>query len=189
MRRRLGSWFLTLLGWTVVSSDPPPDRCVIVVAPHTSNWDFPILLAASWVLEIKAGFIGKDSLFRGPFGWMFRALGGIPIDRSASTDMVRSVISAFERSGPLALALTPEGTRRRASAWKSGFYHIALGARVPVLLAFIDYDVKRCGTGPLITLTGNMHADMGRIRGFYGEIEGRSPGLATPIRLSDEDPR
>lgn len=171
---------LKALGWRVEGRLPDMPKYVIIAAYHTSNWDFIIGLMAVFILETKIYWIGKDNLFRAPFASFFRWVGGIPINRSRSQKMVEQIIQVFHENESLVIALAPEGTRKKVSSWKTGFYHIAVGAEVPIVMAFIDYNSKTCGIGPIINPTGNIETDMERIRSFYSGITGKYPEMMTP---------
>jgi 1-acyl-sn-glycerol-3-phosphate acyltransferase len=162
-----------------------PLRCVVVFYPHTSNWDFPVGLMAKWMLGIHFRFIGKHTLFAGPFGPMFTRWGGIPVDRRESTGNIARLAERFAAETDFRLAIAPEGTRRRTEHWKSGFYHLARAAGVPVALAFIDYARREVGVGAHLDLTGDVDADMARIAAFYADKVGRRPENAGPIRLPE----
>ncbi len=170
---------LKMTGWRVVGPLPDIHKYLIIAAYHTSNWDFVIGLCAAFVLRIKTYWIGKDSLFRPPFHWFFRWVGGIPTNRDRSQNMVGRIIEVFEEHKNMIIALAPEGTRKRMPYWKSGFYHIALGAGIPIVLAFIDYPSKSCGIGEVFYPTGDMEADMKQIRAFYSRFMGRFSELMT----------
>lgn len=179
-------WIRALLrlgGWELVGSAPEVRRCVVIFAPHTSNWDFPILLLVRFAFDRRVRYLGKHTLFRPPFGWFFRATGGIPVDRSRPHDVVRSIARRISDEDELWLAMAPEGTRQRTDHWKSGFYHIALEAKVPVLLAFIDARRRECGLGPLIELSGDAERDLERLRAFYADKAGIHPELASDVRF------
>lgn len=182
MKRLIGRTLLRLFGWETVPG-PKLDRCVIVLAPHTSNWDFVIGLAVAFALELEPNWLGKDSLFRFPFGGIMRWLGGFPVDRRTSHDMVAQVVAEFGRRQEFRLALSPEGTRACTEYWKSGFYYVARGARVPVQLAFLDYGKKRGGLGPVLNLTGDVAADMQRIAAFFANVEAKDPAAFGPVRI------
>jgi 1-acyl-sn-glycerol-3-phosphate acyltransferase len=159
---------------------------VIVVYPHTSNWDFVVGYLAKVAAGIPAHWIGKDSLFRGPFGALFRRMGGIPVNRREPTGLIRSLAGELARRKRMWLAIAPEGTRRYVDHWKSGFYSLALEAGVPVGLAFIDYGARVVGLQTWLTLTGDERADMDRIRTAYAGKVGRHPPQASAIRLRRE---
>jgi 1-acyl-sn-glycerol-3-phosphate acyltransferase len=173
--RLLAIIYLKMIGWRREGSLPDIPKYVIIVAPHTSNWDFPIGLAFAFDLKLKGYWLGKDSMFRWPFHGFFRWLGGIPIDRSRSSDVVAQIVKLFNERAKLTMVVAPEGTRKKVTYWKSGFYHIARGAEVPVVLAFIDYLKKAGGIGPVFKPTGNIETDMEFIRSFYEKVTGRYP--------------
>ncbi len=171
---------LKAIGWKVEGRLPDLPKYLIIGAFHTSNWDFVIGLCAAFVLKIKVYWIGKDNLFRPPFGSFFRWIGGIPINRDISQNMVRRTIEVFREHENLIIALAPEGTRKRLAYWRTGFYHIACGADIPIVMAFIDYVRKACGIGPVLMPTGDIEADMEKIRAYYSGVRGRYPELMTP---------
>jgi 1-acyl-sn-glycerol-3-phosphate acyltransferase len=128
-------------------------------------------------------WVGKDTLFRGPFAWLFKKLGGIPVNRRARENFVEQMVAAFRSQETLRLAIVPEGTRQAAPHWKTGFYYIALGAGVPIVLGYDDYRRKVVGLGPTILPTGDIHADMERIRTFYAGTVGKHPERQGPIEI------
>lgn len=180
---RLSRILLRLFGWRVVFVPPPGPKAVVIVYPHTSNWDFPIGILARAAIALPVGFVGKHTLFRAPFGGLFRRLGGIPVDRRQRAGFVDALVAAFARSERLYLAIAPEGTRARTDHWKSGFYRVALAARVPVGLAFIDYARREIGVEHWLTLSGDVAADLARMRACYAGRRGRHPGLEGEIRF------
>lgn len=167
---------------------PAVEKCVCLGVPHTSNWDGVLLLAVARSLGLEMSFMIKNDWLRGPMGPLMRSLGAIGIDRSRSTNVVEAMIAELRRRDHLWLVIPPEGTRSRAEYWKSGFYHIALGAEVPVVPGYLDYGRKRIGLGEPIYLTGDVGADMDRIRAFYAEHAPtpQTPADFGPIRLRDE---
>lgn len=167
---------LRLSGWRIEGRPPTAPKYVLIGAPHTSNWDFPFTLAICFALRLKIYWMGKDSLFRSPLGPVMRWLGGIPVTRDAASGLVQQTIAAFERSDALVVAIPPEGTRSKVSQWKTGFYHIARGAGVPVALAFLDFGRKVGGFGPVLLPSGDLERDMADIRAFYRNIRGKNPG-------------
>lgn len=184
---RFAAAMLRLAGWRVVLAHPVPSRCVVVFYPHTSNWDFPVGLMAKWMLGIHFRFIAKDSLFATPLAPWLRRWGGIPVDRSGRTGVIARLAAEFAKHPDFKLVVAPEGTRSHTERWKSGFYHLARAARVPVALAFIDYRRREVGVGGYIEMTEDVTADMARIAAFYADKEGRRQENAGPVRL-DEDP-
>jgi 1-acyl-sn-glycerol-3-phosphate acyltransferase len=182
-RRWFARALLTLFGWQTVGAMPDLPKGVLVVAPHTSNWDFPVMLALAVALGTKATWMGKHTLFRPPYGWIMRRLGGLPINRSARHNVVEQAVQSFRERERLILAVLPEGTRKRTPYWKSGFYHIANGAQVPLILGFADYKRKVGGIGPVFMPSGDIEADMALIRDFYTGIVGKRPDQFGEIRV------
>jgi len=177
--RGLAFSFLKVFGWRLEGRLPDVDKLVVIAAPHTSNWDLPVLLSLAFALRAKACWLGKHSLFRRPFGFLFRWMGGIPVYRSASQNMVAQSVEMFRKSEKLILTIPPEGTRSKVSHWKTGFYYIALGAGTPIAMAFIDYKRKVTGVGPTLYPTGNIEADMEVIRNFYATVTAKYPDKAS----------
>jgi 1-acyl-sn-glycerol-3-phosphate acyltransferase len=181
-------WFLRITGWRAEGEKPRAPRFVLIAAPHTSNWDLAFLLALAAVYEVRISWMGKDELFRGPMGWLLRKTGGIPIVRHQRGDMVAQAARNFANAETLALVVPVEGTRGHVTHWKSGFYHIARTAKVPIVLGYLDYSRRRGGFGPAIEATGNTIADMDKIRAFYADKVGRFPRQFGEIRLKEEGP-
>lgn len=182
--QRLWYRLLRLLGWDITGYYPRSRKYVLVVAPHTSNWDFFIGFIVSRSVELGFPYwLGKDSLFRQPLGAIFRRLGGIPVDRSESHRYVEAVADEFARQPDFILGITPEGTRRRTEYWKSGFYYIALRAGVPIVLGYLDYARKLAGLGPIFMPSGDIEADFRLIREFYGGIRGKYPDKQGEVRI------
>jgi 1-acyl-sn-glycerol-3-phosphate acyltransferase len=184
-RAAVAAWMLRRAGWRVVLAQPVPLRCVVVFYPHTSNWDFPIGLLADWAVGIHFRWVGKDTLFRGPWRGMFERWGGIPVNRRVSTGFIDQLAELMAREQDCRLVIAPEGTRSRTDHWRSGFYHLARAANVPVGLAFIDYPTRRVGVGGFVELTGDAPADLARIAAMYAAATGRRPELQGPVRLKD----
>jgi 1-acyl-sn-glycerol-3-phosphate acyltransferase len=186
--RRRFAWPLRAAGWKFETGVPSEKKFVILGAPHTSNWDGVLLLVLARTVGLRIEFGIKSEWLRGPMGPILRRLGAIGIDRSGHHNLVDQMVQELRSRDQLALVLTPEGTRSRAEQWKSGFYHIALGAGVPVVPGYMDYARKRAGLGEPIYLTGDVRADMAKIRAFYAEKQprGRFPENFGPIRLRDE---
>jgi 1-acyl-sn-glycerol-3-phosphate acyltransferase len=173
--RVLGRAGLALLGWRVEGEIPNLPKFVIAVAPHTSNWDFVVGVAAMFALDLRIAFIGKDTLFRWPFAGVLLWMGGIPVDRSSPHGVVDDSIRAFERADRFVLAIAPEGTRKRVERFRSGFLHIARGARVPVLPAALDYGERCVRFGRLVEPGEDVEADRARIEAFFAPVRGRKP--------------
>jgi len=178
LMRGMAFSFLKVFGWRLEGRLPDVDKLVVIAAPHTSNWDLPVLLSLAFALRAKACWLGKHSLFRWPLGFLFRWMGGIPVYRSASQNMVAQTVEMFRDSEKLILAIPPEGTRSKVSHWKTGFYYIALGAGIPIAMAFIDYKRKVSGVGPTLYPTGDIEADMEVIRNFYANVTAKYPDKA-----------
>ena len=170
---RLGMW---AVGWRLAGQFPDRAKFVIVVAPHTSNWDFPILLLAKWALMLDPGWMGKDAIFRGPLGVFMRSVGGIPVARGTTHNVVDRLVQEFQNRPRMVLALAPEGTRKHVAEWKSGFWHIARGAGVPVVCVALDYGRRTIRLGPEFeTSDENSTAGIARIRAAYAGVIGRHP--------------
>ncbi len=184
----VGRLALRTAGWRYVHEAPHILRAVVIGAPHTSNWDFPFTVLVAWSLNVRFRWLGKHSLFDFPFGTFFRVLGGIPVVRHERKDMVSFAASHFEKYDQLVLLIAAEGTRKRVEYWKSGFYHIALKAKVPLLLGYFDYKNKVAGFGPVFYPTGDIKADMDHLRAFYSGIVGDVPENFGPVRLREEVP-
>jgi 1-acyl-sn-glycerol-3-phosphate acyltransferase len=167
---------LRLNGWKVEGALPASaQRCVLIAAPHTSNWDLPYTLMVGFALHLNLYWMGKASLFRWPFGALMRWLGGVAVDRERSSNLVAASAQALrEADGPLQLVVPPEGTRGKVRHWKTGFYFIAQQADVPIVLAFMDYGRKVGGLGPVFVPTGDVEADMAEIKRFYAGVRGRN---------------
>jgi 1-acyl-sn-glycerol-3-phosphate acyltransferase len=185
--RAIGRAYLAAFGWTVSPGTPNAAKAIFVAAPHTSNWDLPFTLAICWALDMKVNWLGKTSLFRAPFGGIMRALGGIPIDRTKRLSQVESVAESIAAREKIFLIIAPAGTRSKRDHWKSGFYRIAEAANVPMIFGFLDYAKKTGGLGPVFIPTGNVRADMDRIREFYANVTGKFPEQASIPRLLEED--
>ena len=186
LARRLLAW----LGWQLEFEGLPALQGVIVVYPHTSNWDFPIGLLAKWAMGLEVKFWGKHTLFRIPvFGAFLRWVGGLPVDRTAAQGIVEQMVEAFARKREAGqyfwLALAPEGTRSWRPAWRSGFYRLTLQAQVPLMVASLDYGRKRIRLIDVMTLTGQVAEDMGHIAQLLEGSQGLRADQASPIRLQE----
>jgi 1-acyl-sn-glycerol-3-phosphate acyltransferase len=187
MKKFIAHWFLRLGGWTIEGERPEHERFVLIAAPHTSNWDFPYLLAFAAVFDIKIHWLGKHNLFFPPAGWILRLMGGIPVVRHTNSNVVADMIEAFNSKSNMTLVVPTEGTRALSSHWKSGFYHIATGAGVPIVPSYLDYGNKRGGFGPALIPSGDLSADMDYFREFYADKSGKFPDKFGPIRLREEE--
>jgi len=166
---------LFVLGWTCRAEPSNVQKFVVIAAPHTSNWDFFYTMLVAFALRLKVYAMGKKSLTEGLFGPLMLWFGIIPIDRSRSNNVVAQTIEAFNQQERLIVIIPPSGTRNKVSYWKTGFYHIAHGAGVPIALGYLDYRKKCGGIGPYITTTGDIERDMVAIKAFYANITGKYP--------------
>ena len=177
----VGRLWLRAMGWRLDGALPSAPRYVLIVAPHTTNADFFVGLAAKWALGLRAKWLGKHTLFRGPLGWLLRALGGIPVDRSHPDGTVEAVLADMEAAPTFVLALAPEGTRRLTEGWKTGFYRIAAAARVPILPVAFDWSSRKILLRTLFQPTGELGEDVSRLRAMYHKGMARHPGLFNDI--------
>lgn len=184
--RWLSHRIATLLGWKIEGVVPDIPKMVIIGAPHTSNWDFFLFLATIHHFDIRVRFLGKHSLFRWPFGWMFRKVGGIPVDRTRAGGIVRQVEAAFDERERMILVIAPEGTRRAASAWKSGFVEIAERVGIPVVFAGVDGPNKVLTISRPEPVGSDRGQFMDRVRAFYADKPGINPKGKGPVRLARE---
>jgi 1-acyl-sn-glycerol-3-phosphate acyltransferase len=175
--RALSLGFLRATGWKLdgqLPTDQP--KCVLIAAPHTSNWDLPYTLMVAFALRLNIYWMGKEQIFRPPFRGLMMWLGGIPVRRESANNLVAASIEALQTAeGPVQLVVPPEGTRSKARYWKTGFYYIAAGARVPIVMAYMDYERKTSGLGPVFEPTGDIEADMVTIKAFYAPFKGKNP--------------
>lgn len=169
--------YLKLNSFKYIKAQLPADlkKFVLVAAPHTSNIDFPLAKAAFYLMGIRVKFLAKQSLFKGLFGKLFYRWGGIPVDRASKLNMVDQLKLQFEKLDELALVISPEGTRKAVEYWKSGFYHIAKGANVPIVCGYLDYEKKQAGVGPIIYDLSDFEAVLHTMREFYRNISPKTP--------------
>jgi 1-acyl-sn-glycerol-3-phosphate acyltransferase len=182
---------LALVGWKFETEKLPEKKYVLLAWPHSSNWDGLLLVTLARSVGLDIQWMVKNDWVKGPMKPVMNRMGAVPIDRSRSMNVVDQMIEQFNNRESLVLAIPPEGTRARAEYWKSGFYHIARGAHVPVACGYLDYSRKRGGIGPAIPMSGDVRADMDRIRAFYAKQNpiGYDPSKVGPIRLREEDQR
>lgn len=173
--QKLSRWILRVKGWKMVLTELQPPKGVVCVAPHTSNWDFVIGKLAYWAAGRNASFLMKKSWFFFPLGGLFRAMGGVPIDRSKSKSVTQQMADIFNQKKEFHLAITPEGTRSLNDQWKMGFYYIALKAGIPIELAYIDYGRKEVGIKEVFQPTGNEKDDLKHIQEYYRNIRAKFP--------------
>jgi 1-acyl-sn-glycerol-3-phosphate acyltransferase len=186
VKQRLARWLLKVLGWRIEGSRPVTDRYVLIAAPHTSNWDLPLMLAFGAAFDMKIRWMAKHNLFHPPLGWLMRSLGGMPIFRHETRNVVDEMADAFDTNDQLILVVPTEGTRERTEYWKSGFYHIARKAGVPIVPSYLDFGEKRGGFGPALQPTGDVGSDMQYFRDFYRDMTGKFPQKFGPVRLKEE---
>ncbi|HMO68277.1 MAG TPA: lysophospholipid acyltransferase family protein [Novosphingobium sp.] len=177
-------WLYRMRGWRLRGQAPDVRKCVIIGAPHTTNWDFIFFLGATRSYGIRPSFMGKHSLFRWPLTRFMLDMGGLPVDRSARANYVDQVAAEFARRDDLMLVIAPEGTRKPVPHWRSGFYHIALAAGVPIVPAWVDHERMEGGLGPPVWPSGDYAADMARIAAFYHDMMPGHPRLAA-VRAAD----
>jgi 1-acyl-sn-glycerol-3-phosphate acyltransferase len=187
MRLALARFWLFLMRWSIVQQEPVPDRCVVIAAPHTSNWDFPVTMAMAEVKGVPIRWLGKAQMFNKVLGPLFRAMGGISVERESPKGLVGDLAAEFARHERLALVVPAEGTRDAVEYWKSGFYRIAQLADVPIVCAYVDKATRSGGFGPVITPSGDVRADMDLIRAFYADKTGLKSGRFAVPRLREED--
>ncbi|MBW1644680.1 MAG: lysophospholipid acyltransferase family protein [Deltaproteobacteria bacterium] len=184
--RSISRFLLFCAKWESRGTLPNARKFVLIAAPHTSNWDLYYMLLIAFDLKASIYWMGKDAIFKKPFGHLMRWLGGVPIDRSKSNNTVEQSIELFDQSNRLILTVPPSGTRSRVSYWKTGFYHIANGASVPIVLGFLDYRLRAGGIGPLVQPTGDITKDMKVISTFYADITGKHPiQMLTALNQND----
>ena len=180
---RLSGWILKILGWTVSADRPEARQFVVIAAPHTSNWDFPLGILAAKAMNLEISWMGKHSLFRWPLGWFFKWIGGIPIKRGHGLNYIAQMANMFEHTPDLVLALAPEGTRSKTDHWKTGFHYIARAANVPIVLGYLDFAKKRVGIGGAFMPTNDIEADFEIIRSYFQGITGKHPEKESQIKV------
>jgi 1-acyl-sn-glycerol-3-phosphate acyltransferase len=182
--RFLFKFIFNSLGWKIIGDAPRQlKKYIIIVAPHTSNWDFPLGVAVRSIMRFPSNYLGKQELFRPPFGWIFRKLGGYPVDRSKSSHLVDQVVEIFQKEPQFVLAIAPEGTRKNVTKWKTGFYHIAVKAQVPIMMVALDYANKKVIWAEPFQPSGVLETDVKIIDSFYKNIRGKNR-IVTPVLSS-----
>jgi len=179
----LSRWILKSLGWSVNNNFPEVKKCVVIAAPHTSNWDFILGLIAAKAIRLEPSWIGKHTIFRWPLAWLFRAMGGIPVRRGEGRNYIQQLVDLFAQSDRLVLGMAPEGTRSKIDHWKTGFHYIARAAGVPILMAYFDYPRKRVGIEEMFYPSEDIRVDLDRIRAFYAGRRGKNPEQEGQIRV------
>lgn len=179
----LSLFVLGLFGWRVVGQRPATPKYVLIGAHHTTNWDFPLTLLLAGAMGVRVHWIGKDSLFKKPFGRLFYRLGGIPVDRTQRTNFVQQMVDRLNIEDELVLVISPEGTREKTEYWHTGFYYIASQAHVPIVPGFLDYGTRTAGFGKPIWPHGDIAVDLEKLRHFYADVQGRYPQNQGKIEL------
>jgi 1-acyl-sn-glycerol-3-phosphate acyltransferase len=185
LAQKIAGMVLRSSGWRTHVIPPQTSRYVLIGAPHTSNWDFMLALSLITVERIPIRILGKDSLFRWPLGVFMRSIGAIPVNRRESTNLVDQIVRKFDESDDLIIGISPEGTRSITARWRTGFYYIALKARVPIVMAYLDYKNKVCGIGPSLKPSGDIKSDFSKIKDFYSGILGKFPHKQGVIELAE----
>lgn len=187
MLKSLSYAILNMLGWRVEGQLPEEKKVLIIGAPHTSNWDFPLTLLVLSAIGLRFSWVAKHTLFKGPVGHFLKAIGGIPVNRGKGSGFLTGMVNAFSKSEKLLLAIAPEGTRAKTDHWKAGFYHIAVKADVNICLGFLDYPTKTIGLGPTIKVSKDIAHDFEKIRNFYHDKKGIHPDQQCSIRLREKE--
>lgn len=185
IRKKVAAALLRATRWRVEGEVPRVG--VVVGAPHTSNWDWVVMLLIMWHSGVSPRVLIKKELFWGPLGWLLRATGGIPVDREQPGALIRVLLKQARSGEPFLLVIAAEGTRKRGDYWKSGFYRIARAAKIPITLGFVDSPTRSMGVGLTFTPTNDIRADMDLVRAFYADKYGINPELRTEPRLREED--
>ena len=167
--------WLRLAGWKLERGVPNPPKMVLIFAHHTSSWDFFYILPTIFGFGLKPYFLGKKELFEGPLGFLTRWVGGIPVDRFSKTNTVDQIVNVINEKEQIIIGVAPEGTRNHATHWKTGFYHMALKAKVPIVYTYLDYGKKTCGIVEGFIPSGDMEADFNLIRNFFSKVTGKNP--------------
>lgn len=173
--RLFARFYLMVFGWTCIGSVPEERKYIVLAGPHTSNWDFPFMIACAALIGAKPYWMGKKSIFFFPLGWFFRWMGGLSIDRNKNNSVVDQMVRIFNDVEELCVLIPPEGTRKRREKWKSGFYHIAQQAKIPLVLGYLDYTKKEGAFGELFWVTGDYDMDMKYIQEFYASKGAKYP--------------
>lgn len=188
IKKAIASVYWKFSRWDLVTEPAPTRPSVLIGAPHTSNWDFILMLNIAWKLGINMRWLGKKSLFKGIGGPFMRMLGGIPVDRENPSKVVGEVVSKLKKGQVISLVVTPDGTRTNTTNyWKSGFYRIAKETDMPVVLGYVDRATMTTGLGETIEITGDVSADMDKVRAFYADKAGFDPAKKVTPRLREED--
>ncbi|MBI2407869.1 MAG: lysophospholipid acyltransferase family protein [Gemmatimonadetes bacterium] len=175
LTKAVSAFLMLLTGWRFEGQLPNLRKFVLIVAPHTSNWDFPVGVMAMFALGIRGTFLGKDTLFKPPFGFIFRWLGGVPVDRFSKNNVVDQTIALFKARDQMILAISPEGTRKVIERWRTGFYWVAVGAKVPIVPVAFDFPRKRYIIHAPQEMTGDPERDIAHLRSFFRASQAYRP--------------
>lgn len=186
MLKFIAATLLKLAGWHIDVSLPKEKKFVLIGAPHTSNWDLPLALLCFWHSQRRVKWVAKKQIFIGPLYYFFHALGGIPVDRSVSTGFITQIARKMDTQDEIILGLAPEGTRSKTRYWKTGFYYIALQAKVPLCLGYIDYPSRTIGFGKMLYPSGEIEKDFAQIKAFYADKTGKYPEKQGPIKIKNK---
>ncbi len=181
----MGRLWLKAFGWKTGGGVPGVRKAVVVAAPHTSNWDFPFTMAVAWSQGMHMKWVGKHTLFRFPFGGFMRSIGGIALDRNNSKNFTQQVVDLINESDDLLVVIAPEGTRSKVQRWRTGFYHMARGANVPIILGYLDFPNKTGGLGEVFVPTGDLEHDAQYMRDFYANIRGKNGNQTGEITFAE----
>ena len=187
MLQFFASALLRLFGWNAIQGLPKFNKYVLIGAPHTSNWDFALAMLTALAIGLRFKWMAKNTLFNNPLGPVLKFFGGIPIDRTVRSSVIDRVAEMFNKSERLVIGITPEGTRSKTEFWKSGFYYIALSAKVPIAFAYLDYVNKKVGIGDHFIPSGDINSDMQIIRNFYSGMKGKRPEKQGDVRLRQRE--
>lgn len=188
LRRQVGRAFLKAAGWSVTGPAPAPtDTAIFVGAPHTSGFDSALMLAVAWRFDLRIRFLIKSEVTDGPFGWFWRSVGAIPVERDNPGPLVERLVDLAKREDGFQLVVTPEGTRKPVKYWKSGFYRLGLASGIPVVLVAPDAPTKTVTFERAFHLSGDITGDMDRIRAFFADKHGVDPSKRTEARMRAED--
>ena len=183
MLKLLSEKIIKLIGWQLDIVLPEEKKFVLIGAPHTSNWDFPLAMLAFWTIDLRIYWVAKKQMFWGPLYYLFTGMGGIPVDRKSSQGFIGQIADKFNQTDEMVLTIAPEGTRSKTKYWKSGFYHIAEAAKVPICLAYLDYSNKKMGFSQVVYPSGDIDADMKIIAEFYNDMKGKQLKNQGPVVL------
>lgn len=180
--------FYKLSSWKIDNNIPDDPKSILVFAPHTTNWDFPIIISAAFAIGVRPQWFGKHTMFKGPLKWLYLVLGGIPLDRTQKTNMVEQSVNTIKERDQVMIGIAPEGTRSKSDHWKSGFYHIANLAQIPINFGYIDYPSRTVGIAGGFIPSGDIDADLKIIQDFFADKRGKYPEKMGKIQFRPKTP-